>query len=103
MYRTALLLAGFAVREAYDGIDALRALEEQTPDVVVLDLDLPRVSGLSVQQELAGRAHTRHIPVVIVTGSEMDLENLHVSCVLRKPVDPDRLVSTVHSCLKAGK
>jgi len=102
MYRTALLLAGFAVREATDGLDALRALDEGTPDLVILDLGLPLMSGFSIHQELAAQAHTRHIPVVIVTGSDMNLDHLDVPCVLRKPVDPDQLVKTVHSCLGTG-
>jgi CheY-like chemotaxis protein len=53
-----------------------------------------------VHQEVAAHAHTRQIPVVIVTGSDMNLDHLQVPCVLRKPVDPERLVSTVRECLK---
>ena len=100
MLRTALMIAGFTVEEASDGAAALYRIHHQPPDLIVLDLSLPTVSGLIVHQEVAAHAHTRQIPVVIVTGSDMNLDHLHVPCVLRKPIDPERLVSTVRECLK---
>jgi two-component system phosphate regulon response regulator PhoB len=102
MYRTALGFAGFTVVEAEDGLSALQQLEDRAPDLVILDLMLPTVSGLIVQQEIAAHAHTRDIPIVIVTGSEMNLDDLAVPCVLRKPVSPDQLLNTVESCLNSG-
>ena len=102
MYRTALTLAGFNVVEADDGLAALHYLEFRAPDVVVLDLMLPTMSGLVVQQEIAAHAHTRRIPIVIVTGSDLSLDHLDVPCVLRKPVSPDSLVDTVRSCIASG-
>jgi DNA-binding response OmpR family regulator len=102
MYRTALSFAGFAVIEADDAISALRSLDQYRVDVVVLDLMLPTLSGLAVQQEIAAHAHTASIPVVIVTGSDMSLDDVDVPCVLRKPVSPDQLVATVQTCLASG-
>lgn len=99
MLRTALMISGFAVEEASDGAAALYRIHNQPPDVLVLDLSLPTVSGLIVYQEVAAHAHTRQIPVVIITGSSMNLDHLHVPCVLRKPIDPEKLVSTVKECL----
>ena len=100
MLRTALMIAGFTVEEASDGAAALYRIHHQPPDLIVLDLSLPTVSGLIVHQEIAAHAHTRQIPVVIVTGSDMNLDHLEVPCVLRKPIDPEKLVSTVRECLK---
>ena len=102
MFRMALIVAGFDVEEAGDGVEALRLVENRTPDLVVLDLVLRSLDGLSVQQELAARAVTRHIPVVIVTGSTLEAGGLNVACVLRKPVMPDELVQTVSMCLAFG-
>jgi DNA-binding response OmpR family regulator len=102
MYRTALTLAGFEVIEADDGLAALHFVEYRTPDLVVLDLMLPTMSGLVVQQEIAAHAHTRNIPIVIVTGADLALDDVDVSCVLRKPVTPDALVDAVRSCLTSG-
>jgi CheY-like chemotaxis protein len=101
MFRTALMIAGFTVEEASDGAAALYRIHHQPPDLIVLDLSLPTVSGFIVHQEVAAHAHTRQIPVVIVTGSNMNLDDLGMPCVLRKPVDPETLVSKVRECLKA--
>jgi CheY-like chemotaxis protein len=102
LFRVTLVLEGFEVDEAGNGLDALRQIEQRPPDLVVLDLNLPFLGGLSVQQEIGAQALTRHIPVVIVTASADDLTNLDVPCVLRKPVDPQRLVQTLRKCLPLG-
>lgn len=102
MFRLALTVAGYEVEEAGDGLDALQLVENNPPDLVVLDLVLRSLDGLSVQQELAARAFTRHIPIVIVTGSTLDTTGVEVACVLRKPVMPDDLVRTVTACLASG-
>ena len=102
MFRTVLAMAGYDVEEAGDGIDALQLIENRLPDLIVLDLVLRALDGVSVQQELASRAVTRQIPIVIVTGSTIDTASLDVACVLHKPVMPDELVRTVKHCLASG-
>jgi len=102
MFRTSLALAGYIVDEASDGLDALRIVDERLPDLIVLDLVLQFLDGISVQQELAARALTRQIPIVIVTGSTIPTHGLPVACVLKKPVMPDELVRTVQQCMAHG-
>ena len=97
MFRTALTVAGFEVREAADGYDALVMLEQGRTDLMVLDLRLPRVDGLDVLQDIRGR--NERVPVVIVTASLDDLSHLPVACVLKKPVTPEKLIATVTECL----
>jgi DNA-binding response OmpR family regulator len=99
MFRTALALAGYDVEETGDGLDALQLVENRIPDLVVLDLILKSLDGVSVQQELAARTVTSQIPVVIVTGSTIDAGPLGARCVLHKPVMPDELVTIVQRCL----
>jgi DNA-binding response OmpR family regulator len=102
LFRTALALAGYDVIEAGDGLEALRWIDHSPPDLVILDLLLPRISGLVVQQEIAAQAVTRQIPIVVVTGSTMAADGLDVACFLRKPISPDQLIAAVRSCLTAG-
>ncbi len=102
MFRTVLSMSGYDVEEAGDGVEALRLIDNHLPDLIVLDLVLRALDGLSVQQELASRALTRQIPIVIVTGSTIDTASLDVACVLRKPVMPDELIRTVKQCLGSG-
>jgi DNA-binding response OmpR family regulator len=102
MYRAALSLAGYDIIEAHDGLSALHILDQRTANIVILDLMLPTLDGLSVQQEIAAHAGTRDIPILIVTGSTLPLDDVKVPCILRKPVSPDDLVAAVKRCLAAG-
>ena len=103
MFRTALALAGFEVLEAGDGLDALRVLDANRPEAVVLDLGLPIMSGEAVRQEIAAHAHTRQVPVIVVTGQPGTHEALDAACVLRKPVSPERLVQVVRTCIASSR
>lgn len=102
MFRTALLFEGFDVQEAGDGYSALHFIDQHPPDAIVLDLGLPTVSGYFVLQDLAARAHTQNIPVIVVTGLPGDHQGLSAACVLTKPVTPERLAGTVRSCMASG-
>jgi DNA-binding response OmpR family regulator len=100
LFRFTLTTAGFEVRDVSDGYEALQALTEHTPDLVVLDLGLPRVRGQSVREEMLAQAHTQHVPVVIVTGStSAEVFQVNADCLLMKPVMPDVLVEAVRKCL----
>jgi CheY-like chemotaxis protein len=102
LYRAALTFAGFDVQIVGDGLDALRRIDTDPPALVVLDLSLPVISGVVVQQQIASSALTRDIPVVVVTGNPEKADGLSVACVLAKPISPERLIRTVKSCLAAG-
>ena len=103
VFARALSLAGFRVREAADGPAALRLIESYPPDLVLLDIGLPTLDGLSVRDEILAHAETRDMPIVIVTaGADRHAHRLRDDCVLRKPVTTDRLIATVRDCLKAG-
>jgi len=99
LFRTALALSGYDVVEAGDGLEALQRIDQAPPDLVILDLLLPRLGGIAVQQEIAAQAVTRHIPIMIITGSGFEPGNLKVACFLRKPIYPDQLVDAVRTCL----
>ena len=71
---TKLKQAGFNVRVAVDGEEALAMAREQSPDLLLLDLLMPRRDGLSVLAMLRGDPKTREIPVVIMSNSSKDLE-----------------------------
>ena len=84
-----------------DGVDALRHIEVDPPDAVVLDLGLPRLGGRDVHREITGRMEMRGIPIVVVTGEPIDdLDPKDFACILRKPLDPQSMVSAVRDCLR---
>src|SRR5688500_15962845 len=101
MYRVTLVAAGFSVVAVEDGIDALRYVEGNTPSLVVLDLGLPRLGGEDVRRELAARADTRDIPVVVVTGSDTHrLRKTDSDSVLSKPVSSEGLLTEIERALR---
>ena len=103
LYRHTLAMAGYDVQEARGGFEALRRLDTVAPDLIILDLLLPGVDGFTVRRELSAQAQTRHIPIVVVTGTSVDIEKLDVDCVLKKPVSPEELVQIVQRCLSSGE
>jgi two-component system phosphate regulon response regulator PhoB len=100
IFRNAIRGAGYGVREADDGLDALRIVEIDPPDLVVLDVRLPALDGISVREEIAANAQTRHIPVIIVTAFDIDRQRVRNARIMRKPVEPDELVDAVRSALR---
>lgn len=95
----ALRLGGFATLEARDGLGAMAILDQLVPvDAVVLDVLLPDIDGPSIRQEIA--AHAGNLPVIVLTDSQDPLPNLDASCVVRKPVAPDDIVTAVVKCLR---
>ena len=100
MYRQALAASGYRTITAADGLGALRFIEGDRPDVVVLDLMLPTVGGRDVYKELRAHPETCEIPVIVVTGSDAhDLEPNEFRFFLRKPVSPETLTRIVEDAL----
>ena len=95
----ALRLGGFSTREARDGLEAMAILDQLVSiDAVVLDVVLPDIDGLSIRQEIAARSGD--VPVIVITDSLDPLPDMHPSCVVRKPVLPDDIVTAVVKCLR---
>ena len=96
----ALSERGFALALALDGEDGVKAAHERRPDVIVMDLAMPRVDGLEATRRLKADAATRDIPVVIYTehpGTELEVLADHVgcACVLGKAKGAGAVVEAV--------
>ena len=101
MYRSALVSAGYAVVAVEDGMDALRRVERDAPQAVVLDMALPRMNGRDVQRELSSRPETSNIPIVVVSGSDIsDLNEADFASVLRKPIHAEAVVYAIDKCFR---
>ncbi|MQA90633.1 MAG: response regulator [Gemmatimonas sp.] len=100
-----LARASYRVRTATDGADALRAVENQLPDLIVLDLMLPGVSGLEILKELRRRPETHTLPVILLTArkEEQDrIEGLRLGAddYVAKPFSPQELILRVGAVLR---
>lgn len=67
LYRTKFELEGFKVSIAYDGEKGLDMIKKVLPDIVLLDLMLPKMSGFAVLEALKDEASTKNIPIVLLT------------------------------------
>ena len=97
---------GYVVEEARDGLDALEHVETHPPDLVLLDVDMPRLDGFGVLQELRARVNTASLPVVMLTGrveSEGDALDLGAQDFLAKPVQPSALKARVRAVLRRSR
>lgn len=97
-------LEGFEVDGACDGEQALQQVATQRPDVITLDVMMPRLSGLEVADRLRADPDTAPIRLVLVSAraQEADLERaetLGVDAYVTKPFEPDELIRIVRSLL----
>ena len=75
------------------------------PNMIFLDLHLPKISGLQVLEEIKGNTHWRATPVVVVSGSAdpaqiREAYELHASCYVRKPDDLDQFLHFAQACFQ---
>jgi DNA-binding response OmpR family regulator len=99
-YRSALMIARYRVIAVEHGIEALRRIDDR-PDLVLLDVELPRLGGRDVHAELKAHADTQDIPVMVVSAADTrDLNPEDFACVMRKPITADELIAAVDSCLR---
>ena len=101
-FGTALRLGGFDVQVVGDGLAALRRIEQDRPDAVLLDLDLPLMNGFAVHAALQLDERTRGLPIVIVTGTGWSGPS-PVSARVIKPIAPDDLVKVMFDALARGQ
>src|SRR3954468_15829607 len=100
--------AGYATDRAASGRDALRLVEQNTPDLIVLDLMLPHVDGLEVCRLLRSNDATAAIPVIMLTARAEESDRivgleLGADDYLPKPFSPNELVARVRALLRRAQ
>ena len=101
-------MEGFTVVGAADGVEGLARAREVLPDVVVLDVMMPRMTGHEVATALRADPHTARIPIIFVTAraQSSDVERgleLGVDDYVTKPFDPLDLIARVNAVLARSK
>jgi len=102
LLRAALTARGYDVVEATDGQEGLLAMEKEDPDLVLLDIAMPKMTGWEVLEALRERPELEKIPIVVISalGDEVRARGLGALAVLVKPFMMDRLYETVRSALR---
>lgn len=97
--------SGLSVTVASDGVEALEKIQGQRPDLVVLDIVMPRMNGYEVCRRLKADPKTQHVPVVMCSskGEEFDRYwgmKQGADAYIAKPFQPTELVGTVKQLLR---
>jgi twitching motility two-component system response regulator PilH len=105
MIRDLLKGSGLSVSIATDGVEALEQIEGQHPDLVVLDIVMPRMNGYEVCRRIKADPKTQHVPVVMCSskGEEFDRYwgmKQGADAYIAKPFQPTELVGTVKQLLR---
>jgi two-component system, cell cycle response regulator DivK len=105
LVRKILQAAGYTVIEAIDGLSGLAMAAREMPDLILMDINLPDISGLEATQRLKASPQLSWIPVVAVTANAMHGDRemvLQSGCdgYLAKPVMKSELLQTVASTLR---
>lgn len=100
-----LVRSGFQVRCAPDGQAAWELIEQDPPDMLVTDYQMPRLNGLQLIERLRSNSATRDLPVIMLTAKGFELshaavhQNLGVLRILGKPFSPRELVLLVNETI----
>lgn len=108
MYAAYLQFSGFDVAEAGNGIEAIEKTQALLPDIVLMDLALPRMDGWEATRRLKSDPRTRHIPIVALTGHALaghaeGAREAGCDAFVTKPCLPDALVAEIKRLLDAHR
>lgn len=102
-----LLLGGYRVLEASDGLEAFDILSRQAPDLLITDIVMPRMDGYELVRKVREDAHTAHLPVIFCSASYHEREvremarSLGVANTIAKPYDIDAVRDIVQEAISA--
>ena len=105
LLRYSLTQEGYAVEEAADGAEALDRIARRAPDLVLLDLMLPRMSGLELCRKLRANSETAQMPVIVVTAKSAEVDRIlglemGADDYVVKPFSPREVVARVKALLR---
>jgi CheY-like chemotaxis protein len=108
MYAAYLQFSGFRVAEATNGHEAIQRARELMPDIILMDLALPKMDGWEATRRLKLDERTRAIPIVALTGHalaghEEGAREAGCDAFVTKPCLPDALVAEIRRMLKSSR
>ena len=108
MYAAYLEFSGYRVAEATNGVEALEQAHALNPDIILMDLALPKMDGWEATRQLKADARTRNIPIVALTGHALaghaeGAKAAGCDAFVTKPCLPDALVAEIRRMLAASR
>jgi CheY-like chemotaxis protein len=108
VYRTILEHVGFIVIEARDGEEGVSRARSERPDIILMDISIPKMDGWEATQRLKADGETAAIPIIALTAHALEedrLKAMRAGCdgYLAKPVEPRRVVEEVEKFIGPAK
>jgi chemosensory pili system protein ChpA (sensor histidine kinase/response regulator) len=96
---------GYKVATAKDGVDALEQMVEMVPDVMLVDIEMPRMDGFDLTRNVRADSRLKHIPIIMITSRTAEKHRTYaaeigVNHYLGKPYDEAELLRVISSFLK---
>ena len=100
--------AGFSIIKASNGLEALELIENHSPDLIILDWMMPKMSGIDVCRTLRSRSETKQTPIIILSARSEDSDkslglDTGADDYISKPFSPKELVSRVKALLRRAR
>ena len=105
LMRVVLKAKGYNVIEATTGEEALSLLKGNIPDIILMDIQLPGIDGLTLIKQIKADAHTKDIPIIAVTayamkGDEQKILDTGCNAYVSKPINIQELPLTIEKYIK---
>jgi two-component system, cell cycle response regulator DivK len=102
--RQLLAKTSYRLREAADGEAGMAAARESPPDLILMDIQLPKISGLEATRQLRGDPRTAAVPIIVITsfalsGDEQRAKDAGATAYLAKPYSPRELLAKIREIL----
>jgi two-component system cell cycle response regulator DivK len=105
--RQLLARTSYRLREATDGESGVKAAQESPPDLILMDVQLPRMSGLEATRQLRGDPRTAAVPIIVITsyalsGDAEKARDAGATSYLAKPYSPRDLLAKIREIVPEG-
>jgi chemosensory pili system protein ChpA (sensor histidine kinase/response regulator) len=99
---------GYLVITARDGVEAMEKLQETTPDVMLVDIEMPRMDGFDLTRNVRGDARLKRVPIIMITSRTADkhqnyAREIGVNTFLGKPYQEEQLLAEINGFLKGRR
>lgn len=105
MYVERLKTAGYTVVSAYDGEEAINKITSEMPDIILLDVMMPKINGIDVMKKLRENEKTKNIPIILLTALVQEISKIKTmmsekdAYMIKSEVSPAEIIKEIESKL----
>jgi twitching motility two-component system response regulator PilH len=95
---------GFEILTAEDGADGVEVAKQELPDLILMDVVMPKLNGFQATRQISRNLSTSHIPIILVTTKDQETDKIWgqrqgAKSYITKPVDETTLINTINDLL----